>query len=85
MGCHFLLQWIFLTQGSNPSLLHWQANSLPLCHLHYPKVEQDHLTQSLIYNELLTISFNLLNSILKVKNSGSQSTEWLEVYHLFTL
>ena len=24
MGCHFLLQGIFLTQGSNPRLLHWQ-------------------------------------------------------------
>ena len=23
MGCHFLLQGIFLTQGSNPCLLHW--------------------------------------------------------------
>ncbi|CAI9156576.1 unnamed protein product [Rangifer tarandus platyrhynchus] len=35
-GCHFLLQEIFPTQGSNPCplhLLHWQANSLPLCHL----------------------------------------------------
>ena len=33
MGCHFLLQEIFPTQGSNPgllSLLHWQAGSLPL-------------------------------------------------------
>ena len=30
MGCHFLLQRIFLTQGSNPGLLHWQADSLPL-------------------------------------------------------
>ena len=33
MGCHFLLQRIFLTQGSNPSLLcllQWQADSLPL-------------------------------------------------------
>ena len=27
MGCHFLLQGIFLTQGSNPRLLHWQAYS----------------------------------------------------------
>ena len=27
-GCHSLLQGIFLTQGSNPSLLHWQAGSL---------------------------------------------------------
>ena len=23
-GCHSLLQWIFLTQGSNPSLLHYR-------------------------------------------------------------
>ena len=33
VGCHFLLQGIFLTQGSNPHLLsplHWQVNSLPL-------------------------------------------------------
>ena len=32
-GCHFLLQGIFPTQGPNPCLLHWQADSLPLCHL----------------------------------------------------
>ena len=30
--CHFLLQGIFTTQGSNPCLLHWQASSLPLNH-----------------------------------------------------
>ena len=29
VGCHFLLQGILLTQGSNPRLLHWQKNSLP--------------------------------------------------------
>ena len=29
MGCHFLLQRIFRTQGSHPYLLHWQADSLP--------------------------------------------------------
>ena len=28
VGCHFLLQGIFLTQGWNPYLLHWQAYSL---------------------------------------------------------
>ena len=33
VGCHFLLQEIFLTQGSNPRFLHWQADSLPLSHL----------------------------------------------------
>ena len=31
-GCHFLLQGIFPTQGSNPRLLHWQADSLLLSH-----------------------------------------------------
>ena len=30
MGCHFLFQVLFATQGLN---LHWQADSLPLCHL----------------------------------------------------
>ena len=32
VGCHFLLQRIFPTQGSNPYLLYWQAVSLPLSH-----------------------------------------------------
>ena len=32
VGCHFLPQGIFLTQGSNLRLLHWQADSLPLSH-----------------------------------------------------
>ena len=39
--CHFLLQGIFLTQGSNLSLLrflHWQADSLLLSHLGSPLV-----------------------------------------------
>ena len=30
VGCHVLLQGIFLTQESNPRLLHRQAGSLPL-------------------------------------------------------
>ena len=33
LGCHFLLQWIFLIQGLNPCilcLLHWEEGSLPL-------------------------------------------------------
>ena len=29
VGCHFLFQEIFLTQGSNLGLLHWQVDSLP--------------------------------------------------------
>ena len=38
MGCHFLLQGTFLTQGLNPHLLHWQAESLPLSHLGSPVI-----------------------------------------------
>ena len=32
VGCQFLLQGIFSNQGSNPCLLHWQVDSLPLSH-----------------------------------------------------
>ena len=32
VGCHFLLQGIFLSQGSNTCLLHQQVDSLPLSH-----------------------------------------------------
>ena len=32
VGCHFLPQGIFPAQGSNPHLLHWQADSLPMSH-----------------------------------------------------
>ena len=32
MGCHVLLQGIFLTKGLNPCLLHWQEDSLSLNH-----------------------------------------------------
>ena len=39
VGCHFLFQGIFPTQGSNPGLLyllHWQVSSLPLVPLGEP-------------------------------------------------
>ena len=53
MGCHVLLQGIFLTQGSNPFLLHWQADSLP----------PGKPNLSLLYtNNFQLIIFNLLQS-----------------------
>ena len=36
VGCHFLLQGTFPTQGLNPCLLSQQADSLPLSHLGSP-------------------------------------------------
>ena len=39
MGCYFRFQGIFPTQGLNPHLLHWRANSLPVSHLGSPDDE----------------------------------------------
>ena len=36
VGCHFLLQRVFLTQKLNLCLLYWQADSFPLSHLGSP-------------------------------------------------
>ena len=38
VGCHFLLQRIFMTLGLNLCFLHWQADSLPLSILRSPTV-----------------------------------------------
>ena len=38
MGYLFLLQGIFLTQGLNSCLLHWQVDSLPLSHHRSPHI-----------------------------------------------
>ena len=53
VGCHFLLQGIFLTQESNPHLpclLHWQMDSLPLaiweaCSWSFPKSSDESWSQ----------------------------------------
>ena len=39
--CYFLLQGIFPIQGSNPCLLPWQADSLPLSHQGGPLEEKN--------------------------------------------
>ena len=38
MGCHALLQGTFLTQGSNPRLLHCRQILYPLSHLGSPEI-----------------------------------------------
>ena len=53
-GLPFLLQGIFLTQGSNPRLrclLHWQACSLPLTHLGSPQgsISPQNYSQNCVY------------------------------------
>ena len=50
--------WIFPTQGLNPCLLHWQADSLPLSHQGSP-MHRISSTKSCLYNTLLHITNNL--------------------------
>lgn len=44
---------------------------------------QNHPSQSLYYNKVLTISPNLLNTVLKAKKNGCMDSEWF--YQLFAL
>ena len=48
MGCHFLLQGIFLTQGSNPGLPHCRQILYQLCHL----VRQERIAGKTCYRKL---------------------------------
>ena len=43
VGCCFLLQGVFPTQGTNPYLLHLHANSLPLSHLLWSKYQTENV------------------------------------------
>ena len=54
VGGHLLLQGIFLTQGSNPRLLHWQVDSLPFSHQGNPVLHTDgqkHRAWLLVFNK----------------------------------
>ena len=55
MGCLFLFQGIFLTQGLNPHLLHWQTDSLPLRFLGTPTLARH---QNLTPQKLLLQDYN---------------------------
>ena len=57
VGCHLLLQRIFLTRGSNPCLLLWQQDSSPLSHLGSPTC---YLTVDLTCISLITSNMGLL-------------------------
>ena len=55
MGCHFLLQGIFLTQRSNQhllALLLWLADSLPLAPPEKPQQYYNHFSRSVMSNSL---------------------------------
>ena len=94
-GCHFLLQGIFPTQGSNPSLLrrmHWQVDSLSLSHLGSPSlciyISSMYLaciSRSSIYAELQTwraVNIHHLSSYNQCSHHGKESLSSLAVSSL---
>ena len=75
MGCHFLLQRIFLTHGSNShllSLLHWQADYLPLHHQgNSQKSSSSHYTQHIVDVQRVKFNFPKLIVVFQIKSSFS--------------
>ena len=74
MGCHFLPQGIFPTQGSNLSLLHWQANSLPLSQQGSPRlwVEVVKLEFDKVWKDTMEQHYYTLQA-LRVRSSDRQT------------
>ena len=71
MGCHFLLQGIFPTQGSNLHLLcllHWQADSLPLHHLGSLNILNLISFKVTLCQPSTLIKPQILNSYLKIED-----------------
>ena len=56
MGCHFLLQGIFPTQGLNLCLLRWQADSLPLSHQEALSVGCPHSNPFIYFQATFSVS-----------------------------
>ena len=66
VGCHFLLQGIFLTQGSNLclSVLYWQVDSLPLSYLGSPmsRMAENHMN----FKPAFSLFFTLIKRLFSV-------------------
>ena len=65
-ACHFLLQGIFPTQGSNSHLclLHKWADSLPLSHLGSPNLLLEFTKHPLTLTSICAPAHNFINSLL---------------------
>ena len=58
MGCHFLLQWIFLTQGLNSDLTHCRRTLYCLSHREVRSMDQGKL--EVIKQEPARVNINIL-------------------------
>ena len=84
VGCHILLHGIFLTQGSNPCLLHWQADSYhwatreALCILQFSSVQFNHsvVSGSLWPHELPHARPPCPSPTLRVHQNSCASSQW---------
>ena len=81
VGCHALLQGIFLTQGLNlspPCLLHWQGDSLPLSHQESPKYSTVIVLLSVSPFISVTICFIYLNAPVlgEYRSKNYRNQEW---------
>ena len=61
MGCHFFLQVIFQTQRSNPCLLHWQVDSLPLSHQESLETSLAKANCDLLWTGLIWLHLGMFN------------------------
>ena len=78
VGCHFLLQGIFLTQGLNLCPLHWQVDSLPLSHLGSPKspsVKKNSNVFDMYILQMMLVYHPVCNLCLKYQRIYHASTE----------
>ena len=75
MGYHFLLQGIFLTQGLNPCLLHWQADFLPLSHQGSPLLSLTRVIYLFLDSNLA--SYPLFSIFLTTYSSIHSPKIWL--------
>ena len=85
VGCHALLQGIFLTQGSNVSrfcLLHWQEGSLPLVPLEKPCTWKQRAFIRLQYITSISTLFPLSSISLILKNIGYKTIGKYKIYCL---
>ena len=76
LGCHTLLQGIFLTQGSTPHLLHllhWQVWSLPLAHLGSP---ENHCSVLFLLNKVVKKTKFICNASSPQEWSPWERVQW---------
>ena len=88
VGCYFLLQGIFPAQRSDPRLLHWSADSLPLCCLgryqvhsntaksQVPSRPQEPASFPCLLTLLFSVGFVLKQALHILEKSVTNSLEW---------